>query len=76
MRLLAMALLGAAGLAAFAFGSFLVRRPLWRDRDWGATGRVLQIVGLALLVLSLLIRPPHPATRAFPPPEDSATAGP
>lgn len=76
MRLLATLLLGLAGLASFAFGSFLVRRPLWRDRDWGATGRVLQLVGVGMLVLALLVRPPHPSTRAFPPPEDSAAVGP
>jgi hypothetical protein len=60
-------------LGAPVVSHFLARR----GRDVVALTRILQVIGLVLLISALLIRPYDPATRAVPaPPEGPTRTGP
>lgn len=71
-----MAALTLAGLALLLGGPALARL-LTRRRDAVGLARVLQALGIALLVAALLARPRNPETAAFPaPPDDPRQAAP
>jgi len=63
-----MVVLGALGillLVGAPFAGHLLGRT---GRDAVGLTRILQVVGIVLLVLALLVRPYNPTTRAVPPP--------
>lgn len=62
--------LAALGLALLGGGTALVWHSRRRGAERVALGRVLQAVGVGLLVGALLVRPHHPGTAAFPPTPD------
>lgn len=65
-----MVLLAGAGIF-LVFGAPLVARVFLRGRDPVGLTRVLQLVGIALLVVALLVRPHNNETAVFKPPPDA-----
>lgn len=63
-----------AGVAVF-FAAPLLGRLMMRGRDPVALVRVLQLVGVILMVAALLIRPYNRETTAVPPPPDLPVGG-
>jgi uncharacterized membrane protein YdcZ (DUF606 family) len=63
-----------AGVAIF-FAAPLLGRLMMRGRDPVALVRVLQLVGVILMVAALLIRPYNRETTAVPPPPDLPVGG-
>ncbi len=59
------------GLVMLLAGHWIARLVV-RKGDRIALARVLQLVGILLLVAALLARPRNPQTAAFPPPPDAA----
>jgi hypothetical protein len=60
--------LGTLGLLLLFGGPLLARWVLRGSRDPVGMGRLLQLVGILLLVAAVMLRPHNPATAAFPPP--------
>jgi hypothetical protein len=62
-----MVVLGSLGILLLGgpFAGHLMGRT---GRDAVGLIRILQVVGIVLLVRALLVRPSHPITRAVPPP--------
>jgi hypothetical protein len=67
-----MIVFGVLGLLLFCGGPVLARWIVKDARDPMGTARVLQLVGILLLVIAVVLRPHNPATAAFPPPQGVA----
>lgn len=51
-------------------GAPKIARLARRGRDPGGLTRIIQIVGVAILVIALLTMPRSPESTAFPPPQE------
>lgn len=69
-----MILLIAAGILLLLGSPFAVRAFKRPGVDPIALTRILQVIGAALLLIALLLRPSNPETNAIPPPPDSPAA--
>ena len=67
---------GVLGLLLFCGGPLLARWMLKDSPDPVGLGRLLQLLGVLMIVIAVVSRPHNPATAAFPPPEraESTTA--
>jgi uncharacterized membrane protein YdcZ (DUF606 family) len=72
--LMVMIMLGTAGILLFCGGPLLARL-VRRGGDPAALARLLQIVGILLMIAALLVRPQSPATAAFPRTPDQRMIG-
>lgn len=63
------------GLALLWTGALLCAAPRSGGSDPVPIARMLQALGVALLIGALLVRPHNPETAAFPPPERVAETG-
>lgn len=70
---LLMLALGIGGGAILFGAPILARLLVGREGDPVGITRVLQVIGIALLVGALFARPHREDTAAFPPPPDSPT---
>lgn len=59
-----------AGAVLLLGGRFIARAVLGSSRDPMGATRILQVVGAALLIIALFIRPHRDETAAFPPSPD------
>lgn len=62
--------IAAAGIALFIGAPVLARLFLGRDTDRVALTRVLQAIGVILLVAALVLAPYNPDNTAVPPPPE------
>ncbi len=67
-----MLLLALAGIALLLTGPLLARW-MGRAEDAAGLGRIIQAVGIVLLLAALLVRPHNPENSAFPPPPEEFT---
>lgn len=65
-----------AGIALFVSAPLIGRLLTRHKRDPLALVRILQLLGIILLVAALLIRPYNRETTAVPPPPDSPVGSP
>ena len=68
--LLPMVVLAVAGIALFVAAPLIARVLMGRKRDNIALTRILQVIGVAMLIGALFLRPYNPDTTAIPPPPD------
>lgn len=73
MRMMLMLLLVVIGLGLLVGSPWLAPRVLRGEGDRTGLVRVLQAVGIVLLLLALLVRPHTPGVSAFPTPPDADT---
>lgn len=69
-----MLLLVVVGVVLLLTGPLLARW-MGRAEDAAGLGRIIQVVGVVLLVAALLVRPHNPENTAFPPPPEELTPG-
>jgi hypothetical protein len=64
-----------AGLVLLVGSPFVIPLAFRGRRDPTGVIRIVQLVGVALLVVALFSRPYHPDTAAVPPPPDAPRRG-
>jgi uncharacterized membrane protein YtjA (UPF0391 family) len=66
----------AAGLLLFLAAPLIARAVVGSAGDPVGITRILQVIGVLLMVVALVFRPHSPDTAAFPPPPDAPRQAP